>query len=105
MKKELKKLELKKLFKEFGFLKIDEEYKKEIQDLYGPEFQKEVQKFFKENPDLDLLFNTQPQPNNNHSNTHDLNEKNQSDNEAVHPPDDESDSGNNSQYRCNNQPL
>lgn len=48
MKKDLKKLEIKKLFKEFGFLKIDEEYKNEIQALYGPEFADAVRKIFKE---------------------------------------------------------
>lgn len=57
MKKEIKKLELKKLFKEFGFLKIDEEYKKEVQDSYGRDFEKAVQDIFKENPDVNLLFN------------------------------------------------
>jgi hypothetical protein len=57
MRKETKKLELKKLFKEFGFLKIDEEYKKELQAEYGPEFSKAVQQLFKEDSDLDLLFN------------------------------------------------
>jgi hypothetical protein len=58
MKKELKILELKKLFKEFGFLKLDEEYKFEIQSLYAPEFQQAVQAAFKDDPDLNLLFNT-----------------------------------------------
>ena len=57
MRKETKKLELKKLFKEFGFLKIDEEYKMELQAEYGPEFAKAIQKIFKEDPNLDLLFN------------------------------------------------
>lgn len=57
MKKELKRLELKKLFKEFGFLKVDEEYKKELQALCGPEFNNAIQQMFKENPDMNLLFN------------------------------------------------
>lgn len=57
MRKETKKLELKKLFKEFGFLKIDEEYKRELQAEYGPEFSKAVRQLFKDDPDLDLLFN------------------------------------------------
>ena len=48
MKKHIKKLEIKKLFKEFSFLKIDEEYKNEIQALYGPEFAEAVRKIFKE---------------------------------------------------------
>lgn len=57
MKKELKRLELKKLFKEFGFLKIDEEYKNAIQSQYVPEFNAAVQQAFKDYPDLDLLYN------------------------------------------------
>lgn len=57
MKKELKKLELKKLFKEFSFLKIDEEYKIELQVSYGPEFEAAIKKMLKENPDLNLLYN------------------------------------------------
>lgn len=48
MKKDIKKLEIKKLFKEFSFLKIDEEYKSEIQALYGPEFAEAIRKIFKE---------------------------------------------------------
>lgn len=57
MKKEIKKLELVKLFKEFSFLKIDEEYKLELQNTYGPEFSLALQDLFKKNPDLDLLYN------------------------------------------------
>ncbi len=57
MKKEIKKLELKKLFKEFGFLKIDEEYKNELLHMYGPEFNTAIRKIFKTQPELDLLFN------------------------------------------------
>ena len=57
MKKELKKLELKKLFKEFSFLKIDEEYKIELQVSYGPEFEAAIKKMLEENPDLNLLYN------------------------------------------------
>lgn len=57
MNKSIKKLELKKLFKEFGFLKIDEEYKLEIQNTYGPEFIKAVQDIFKNKPDLNMLYN------------------------------------------------
>lgn len=59
MEKDLKKLELNRLFKEFGFLKIDEEYKNEIQGVFGPLFKKAVQNIFKENPDMNLLFNSQ----------------------------------------------
>jgi hypothetical protein len=58
MRKETKKLQLKKLFKEFGFLKIDEEYKRELQAEYGPEFAQAIKKIFKEEPDLNLLFNS-----------------------------------------------
>ena len=68
MKKDIKKLEIKKLFKEFGFLKIDEEYKIEIQALYGPEFEKKIQDVFKENPDMNLIFNNNQNINGN-SNT------------------------------------
>ena len=57
MKKAIKKLELKKLFKEFSFLKIDEEYKIELLNSYGPEFEESIRIIFKENPDFDLLFN------------------------------------------------
>jgi hypothetical protein len=57
MKKGIKKLELKKLFKEYGFLKIDEEYKIELLNSYGPEFEESIHSIFKNNPDLDLLFN------------------------------------------------
>lgn len=57
MRKEIKKLELKKIFKEFGYLKIDGEYKNELLNAYGPEFSDAVRKFFKDNPDADLLFN------------------------------------------------
>lgn len=57
MKKAIKKLELKKLFKEYGFLKTDEEYKIELLNSYGPEFEESIYSIFKNNPDLDLLFN------------------------------------------------
>ena len=57
MRKEIKKLELAKLFKEFSFLKIDEEYKLELQNTYGLEFSLALQDLFKKNPDLDLLYN------------------------------------------------
>jgi len=57
MNNNIKILELRKLFKEFGFLKVDEEYKKEIQNIYGPEFSKTVQAIFKKNPDLNILYN------------------------------------------------
>ena len=57
MKKEIKKLELKKLFKEFGFLKMDEEYKNEIQNAYGSEFEAALRKVFKDHPEVDAEFN------------------------------------------------
>lgn len=62
MNKNIKKLELRKLFKEFGFLKIDEEYKVEIQNTYGPEFSRAVQDLFKKKPDLNILYNNSAQP-------------------------------------------
>ena len=58
MKKEIKKLELLKLFKEFSFLKIDEEYKLEVINTYGPEFAMAIKDVFNKNPDLDLLYNS-----------------------------------------------
>lgn len=67
MKKAIKKLELKKLFKEFSFLKIDEEYKIELLNSYGPEFEESIHAIFKENPDLDLLFNNGKTSSNNES--------------------------------------
>jgi len=57
MKKEIKKLELKKLFKEFGFLKMDEEYKNEIQSAYGSEFEAAVRDIFKNHPEVDAEYN------------------------------------------------
>lgn len=57
MKKNLKQLELKKLFKEFSFLKIDEEYKLELQNTYGPEFEGAVKKMLAENPNLNSQVN------------------------------------------------
>jgi hypothetical protein len=60
MRKDIKKLELKKMFKEFGFLKLDEEYKTEFQKTFGPEFHRAIKQLFKSNPDLNLLFNTDP---------------------------------------------
>lgn len=57
MKKEIKKLELKKLFKEFGFLKMDEEYKSELQSAYGSEFEAAVRKIFQDHPEVDAEYN------------------------------------------------
>lgn len=63
MNKSIKKLELKKLFKEFNYLKIDEEYKQEMQNTYGPEFSLALQELFKKHPDIDLLYNNKPSNN------------------------------------------
>jgi hypothetical protein len=65
MKKEIKKLELSKLFKEFSFLKIDEEYKQEVQNTYGQDFSMAIQDLFKKYPDINLLYNNKApeQPN------------------------------------------
>lgn len=60
MKKEIKKLELSKLFKEFSFLKIDEEYKQEVQNTYGQDFSMAIQDLFKKYPDINLLYNNNP---------------------------------------------
>jgi len=64
MKKEIKKLELKKLFKEFGFLKMDEEYKSEIQNAYGAEFEAALRKIFKDHPEVDAEYNGGQEANN-----------------------------------------
>lgn len=57
MKKNLKQLEINKLFKEFNFLKIDEEYKAELLNTYGPDFEQSVKSIFKESPQLNEMFN------------------------------------------------
>ena len=56
MRPDIKKLELKKLFKEFGFLKIDEEYKIEIQYSCGPEFEKVVHQVLKDINNVPVVF-------------------------------------------------
>ena len=61
MSKDIKKLQINRLFKEFSFLKSDEEYKTEIQKTYVHEFDRAVKKEFKDNPGLNILFNSPAQ--------------------------------------------
>jgi len=56
MKKKPNKLQIKKLFKEFGYLKADEEYKSEFVRDISPEFQDAIRAFLKDKPDLNALF-------------------------------------------------
>lgn len=64
MSKKPNKLEIRKLFKEFGYLKADEEYKIDFIQAISPEFQMAIKDFLKDKPDLNALFGfpTGPQP-------------------------------------------
>lgn len=56
MKKSPNKLEIKKLFKEFGYLKADEEYKNDLIQAISPEFREAIKEYLKNRPDINTLF-------------------------------------------------
>ncbi len=62
MKKKINKLEIKRLFKEFGYLKADEEYKADFIQTISPEFEVAIKNFLKNRPDLNTLFGFPGQP-------------------------------------------
>lgn len=55
MKKNIHKLELRRLFREFDFLLSDKEYKDEFRTEFNPEFHNALRAFIKKNPNLSSL--------------------------------------------------
>jgi hypothetical protein len=76
MKKKPNKLQIKKLFKEFGYLKADEEYKSEFVRDISPEFQDAIRAFLKDKPELNALFGFYKESSENNEGSKEIQESN-----------------------------